>query len=136
MSTEAVDLYAVLGIAPDATAEEVHAAYRRAARRAHPDTGEGSAEEMAQVNRAWASLRDSASRAAYDRARQQPAPPDLAVDPAAGPVAGGGEGPGTMEDGPSRRVLGLLVLGLAMLLAAGLVMALLIGFIEGPGRAA
>jgi DnaJ-class molecular chaperone len=45
------DPYQVLGLAPGATKEEVEAAYRAAAKAAHPDQG-GTDEAMAEVNAA------------------------------------------------------------------------------------
>ena len=64
--------YEVLGVAVTATAEEVRAAYRRAARDHHPDAG-GDPRRMRDVNAAWHVLRDPGRRAAYDR--QLTAPP-------------------------------------------------------------
>ncbi len=59
--------YEVLGVGPAATPAEVRAAYRRAARDAHPDrNGAGSAERMARVNEAWRVLGDPARRRDYD----------------------------------------------------------------------
>jgi DnaJ-like protein len=55
-----VDPYAVLGVQPGASREEVQAAYRAAAKRWHPDRA-GSVESqarMAQLNAAWELLRD------------------------------------------------------------------------------
>jgi DnaJ-like protein len=55
-----VDPYAVLGVQPGASREEVQAAYRAAAKRWHPDRA-GSVEaqaRMAQLNAAWELLRD------------------------------------------------------------------------------
>ncbi|HEV7759633.1 MAG TPA: DnaJ domain-containing protein [Acidimicrobiales bacterium] len=60
------DPYAVLGVPETATATEIRAAYRAAARRSHPDAG-GSAGEMQQLNIAWHVLQDPGRRAAYDR---------------------------------------------------------------------
>ena len=57
---EGVDPYAVLGVQPGASREEVQAAYRAAAKRWHPDRA-GSVEaqaRMAQLNAAWELLRD------------------------------------------------------------------------------
>ena len=45
----------VLGVKQGATAEEIEAAYREKAKKAHPDAG-GSNEQMAQVNAARAAL--------------------------------------------------------------------------------
>jgi hypothetical protein len=58
--------YQVLRVAPSATPGELRAAYRAAARRAHPDAG-GSLAEMRRLNAAWQVLRDPGRRAAYDR---------------------------------------------------------------------
>jgi curved DNA-binding protein CbpA len=59
------DPYATLGVPPDAPKDEVRKAYRRRARRAHPDAG-GSAEEFAKVQRAHLLLTDETRRAKYD----------------------------------------------------------------------
>jgi curved DNA-binding protein CbpA len=72
------DPYAVLGVAPDADGPAIHAAYRRAVRRTHPDAG-GSAAEFEAVQDAYETLRDPARRAAHDRGR--PAPRRSATPP-------------------------------------------------------
>jgi curved DNA-binding protein CbpA len=54
-----MDPYAVLGIGPDASPREVAAAYRRLAKRFHPDrAGERGARRMAEINAAYDQLRD------------------------------------------------------------------------------
>lgn len=58
--------YEVLGVAPDATAEELKRAYRRALREAHPDAG-GDAARFHAVQRAWERIGSAAARSAYDR---------------------------------------------------------------------
>lgn len=67
------DLYAVLGVLPDAEEVVVTAAYRALAQRYHPDKWKGDAadahERMSRINAAYAVLGDRASRAAYDRTR-------------------------------------------------------------------
>ncbi len=75
------DYYAVLEIAPSASAEEVRSAYRRLARIHHPDTSGSpeSAERMRLINEAWEVLRDPGRRAAYDRTRPRPAAPRRVV---------------------------------------------------------
>jgi hypothetical protein len=75
-------LYDRLGVDPHADQEEIRAAYRRMARRYHPDGGSSpSAVQMAAINEAWEVLGDSARRASYDaslvavaRAAARPAP--------------------------------------------------------------
>jgi hypothetical protein len=59
-----VDPHSILGLAQDASAREVTAAYRDAAKRWHPDRGGGAAAErrMAEVNVAYDLLRDGGWR--------------------------------------------------------------------------
>jgi len=68
MSTT-IDHYAVLGVQRGASADEIRAAYRRAARASHPDLNPGDAsadERFKRVQVAWEVLGDPARRAAYD----------------------------------------------------------------------
>ena len=59
--------YDVLGVSRRASQEEIRAAYRRAAREAHPDRhGDASAARMAAVNEAWRVLGDADRRRRYD----------------------------------------------------------------------
>ena len=64
------DPYKVLQVDPSADDETIEAAYRRLAKRHHPDVAgpEGSAQ-MVQINLARETLRDPARRSAVDRAR-------------------------------------------------------------------
>jgi DnaJ domain len=77
--------YDVLGVAVTASADEVRAAYRQAARDHHPDAG-GDPRRMRDLNAAWHVLRDPVRRAAYDRQLARPAaagPPPRSAPPAA-----------------------------------------------------
>lgn len=60
-----MDPFAVLGVQPGASRDEVQAAYRRAAKRWHPDRdpSPAAALRMAEVNAAWELLRDGATPA-------------------------------------------------------------------------
>jgi curved DNA-binding protein CbpA len=60
------DLYTALGLPRDATKADIRKAYRRAAKRAHPDAG-GSAEAFKRVMTAQLVLLDEARRDRYDR---------------------------------------------------------------------
>jgi curved DNA-binding protein CbpA len=62
------DPYAVLGIARDATQQQVAGAHRRLAKRFHPDLhpDEETASHMRRVNEAWRILSSAARRAEYD----------------------------------------------------------------------
>jgi curved DNA-binding protein CbpA len=68
----AFDPYATLGVAPTATATEIHHAYRVLARRFHPDTNAQetrAAVLFAQVSRAYEVLGDADRRRAFDLQR-------------------------------------------------------------------
>jgi curved DNA-binding protein CbpA len=68
MNPTAPDPYAVLGIPRDASNQQVQRAYRRLAKRHHPDLNPGArtSHEMRRINRAWETLSSPASRAQYD----------------------------------------------------------------------
>lgn len=65
------DPYQILQIDPLAVPEVVDAAYRALARLHHPDRDDaaGASATMTELNQAYATLRDPALRAAYDRTR-------------------------------------------------------------------
>lgn len=66
-----MDLYETLGVPNTATDEEIQAAYRQAAKKAHPDAG-GSPEEFQNLTLARDTLSDPESREVYDRTGQTP----------------------------------------------------------------
>lgn len=64
------DPYKVLQVDSEAEDEVIAAAYRRLARKYHPDTaGADAAPRMAAINAAWEVLGDPQRRAAFDRER-------------------------------------------------------------------
>ncbi len=71
------DLYAALGLLPDATASEIRVAYRQRVRASHPDLNQGDPEavsRMTRLNVAAKVLLDPALRRAYDRAPRSAKP--------------------------------------------------------------
>ena len=65
-----VNYYEILKISPKATNAEIKSAYRRLARKFHPDKNNGSeekAQEFAKVAKAYETLGDPQKRADYDR---------------------------------------------------------------------
>jgi molecular chaperone DnaJ len=75
-----VTLYDVLGVRRDASLAEIRTAYRRAARRHHPDTGDGSTSAMAAIADAWRVLGDPAARRRYDQSLRAPQPTTAPTD--------------------------------------------------------
>jgi curved DNA-binding protein CbpA len=66
--TDAADPYKTLQVDPEAEDEVIAAAYRRLARKYHPDAaGPDGAARMATINAAWERIGDPGRRAAYDR---------------------------------------------------------------------
>lgn len=68
MSATTSDPYAVLGIPRDATDQQVQRAYRRLAKRYHPDLHPDTqtSQQMRRVNQAWETLSNPGIRAQYD----------------------------------------------------------------------
>jgi curved DNA-binding protein CbpA len=96
------DFYQLLGVARDASREEIALAWRRRARDEHPDArlgDDGAAARFRALAEAWRVLRDPGRRAAYDRGLdpgQRPGRTRITVrySPAApGPGAAGSMGP-------------------------------------------
>ncbi len=73
------DPYAILGIAPEATVDEIKQAYRRIARRLHPDVNpryEGAKEQFQDVTAAYELLLDPVHRKNYDQQAPNALKPD------------------------------------------------------------
>jgi curved DNA-binding protein len=70
------DYYAIMGLPREATAEQVKQAYRKLARKFHPDVSKESDAEQRfkEVGEAYEVLRDPQRRAAYDQLGSGPQP--------------------------------------------------------------
>lgn len=90
------DYYATLGVEPGAGEAEIKSAYRRLARKYHPDVSKepGAEEKFKAVNEAYEVLRDPHKRAAYDQLRARGYRPGDEVRP---PPGGFGEGFGDFD---------------------------------------
>lgn len=86
------DYYDTLGVDPGAGETEIKAAYRRLARKYHPDVSKeaGAEEKFKAVNEAYEALRDPAKRAAYDQLRAGGYRPGDEVRPPHGGFGHGG----------------------------------------------
>jgi curved DNA-binding protein CbpA len=100
-----IDPYKILQVDSEAEDEVIQAAYRRLARKYHPDLAASpdAANRMAAINAAWELIGEPAKRTAYDRQRKPlattPVPPAGGVDRTqSGPgsaTSGGGAPTGT-----------------------------------------
>jgi curved DNA-binding protein CbpA len=103
------DLYQLLGVARDASRQEIALAWRRRARDEHPDArhgDDGAPARFRAVAEAWRVLGDPHRRAAYDRGLDPGQPPGripvtVRHSPAApGPGAAGSAPPAAGACGP------------------------------------
>ena len=80
------DYYSILGVEPGAGDAEIKTAYRRLARKYHPDVSKeaGAEDKFKAVNEAYEALRDPQKRAAYDQLRAQGYQPGQEFNPPPG----------------------------------------------------
>ncbi len=126
--------YDVLGVALDATDEEIARAYKRLAKRYHPDLNPGdagAAERMGQINRAYDDIKAMRQRgAAWDRS-------DLGRGQGYGRAYGGPFDPFASERNsyyayrPRRSPMGMIIAVLVMIFVIRLILSLLFGGFGG-----
>ena len=101
------DYYKTLGVPRDADEKTIKSAYRRLARKHHPDVNKGSAERFKEISEAYTVLSDPEKRKRYDTLG-----PDWERYAQAGPGPGGARSPFEGQDDSLRRrgerLLGLL----------------------------
>jgi len=86
------DYYKTLGVPSSATAKEITSAYRKLAKKHHPDTNPGGEETFKEITAAYDVLGDAERRKEYDEVRTM------------GPAAGAGGFPGGYGGGGTYRV--------------------------------
>ena len=93
------DYYATLGVDRNATQDQIKAAYRKLARKYHPDVSKeaGAEEKFKEVSEAYETLKDAEKRAAYDQLGRHAQGEEMRPPPGWEQSFGGGEGGGTFS---------------------------------------
>jgi curved DNA-binding protein CbpA len=108
--------YEVLGLDPTASSEDIHGAYRRLAKRWHPDLNAGdeaAAQRFKEISAAYQLLSQPLARERFDRGGGEA--PDSSSDPGYGRFFDGG----AEADSRMRRPMAMATLALLIIFAFG-----------------
>ena len=101
MAEEKRDYYEVLGVDKSASEDELKKAYRKAAKKYHPDLNPGDTvaeQKFKEVNEAYEILSDSTKRARYDQFGHAGVDPNFSAGGGGSPFGGGFDGFGDFGD--------------------------------------
>lgn len=131
------DLYEILQVSPNAEPEVIESAYRRLARKYHPDVNlsPDAAARMKEINQAYEILNDPQKRAKYDAQRRFARTGAYEYPPSARPARPGYQPPKEPQPSPKPRWIVPLARPLGAILVVLVLISCVASFLILPGRA-